>query len=131
MKVPIRKFKAELSRYIREASAGKDVVVTSRGKPVARILPPLVPAASSKSLSREELRAKLKALIPGIRIGKGEFKLPRQIIKIRPGERTMAEIVRRRPWAALIVYFDTSALMKLFVGRGLARPCDTRDRVTG
>jgi prevent-host-death family protein len=93
MKVPIRKFKAELSRYIREASAGKDVVVTSRGKALVRVVP-VAEQQPLEPLSREELRAKLKALIPGIRIGKGEFKLPRQIIKIRPGERTMEEIVR-------------------------------------
>jgi prevent-host-death family protein len=39
MNVPIRKLKAELSRYIREASAGKDVVVTSRGKALVRLVP--------------------------------------------------------------------------------------------
>jgi prevent-host-death family protein len=94
MNVPIRKFKAELSRYIREASAGKDVVVTSRGKPVARILPPLVPAASSKSLSRQELVERIKVLMPEVRIGTGKApKGSANPIKIRPGEKTMAEIV--------------------------------------
>jgi prevent-host-death family protein len=93
MNVPIRKFKAELSRYIREAGAGKDVVVTSRGKPVARIVP-VLEEQPDKRLSREELRAKLKAAMPGVRIGKGKFKLRPPIITIRPGEKTMEEIVR-------------------------------------
>src|SRR5208283_1540757 len=93
MNVPMAKFKAAMSRYIRAANAGKDVVVTSRGKALVRVVP-VVEEQPAKQLSREELRAKLKTLIPGIRIGKGEFKLPRQIIKIRPGERTMEEIVR-------------------------------------
>ena len=93
MNVPIRKLKAQLSRYIREASAGKDVVVTSRGRPLVRIVP-VVAEQRDKPLSQEELRAKLKALIPGIRVGKGKFKLRPPIIKIRPGERTMEEIVR-------------------------------------
>jgi len=93
MNVPIRKFKAELSRYIREAGAGKDVVVTSRGKPVARIVP-VLEEQPDKRLSRDELRAKLKAAMPGVRIGKGKFKLRPPIITIRPGEKTMEEIVR-------------------------------------
>jgi prevent-host-death family protein len=92
MNVPIRKLKAQLSRYIREASAGKDVVVTSSGRAVVRIVP-VVTEQPTKPLSQEELRAKL-ALIPGIRIGKGKFKLRPPIIKIRPGEHTMEEIVR-------------------------------------
>jgi len=93
MNVPIRKFKAEMSRYIREAKAGKDVVVTSRGHAVVRIVP-VIDEHREKPLTREELRAKLKAAIPGIRIGTGKFKLRPPIIKIRPGEKTMEELVR-------------------------------------
>jgi prevent-host-death family protein len=93
MNVPMGKFKAAMSRYIRAAHAGKDVVVTSRGKALVRIVP-VIEEQPAQSLSRDELCAKLKAAVPGIRIGKGEFKLPRQIITIRPGERTMEEIVR-------------------------------------
>jgi prevent-host-death family protein len=94
MNVPIRKFKAELSRYIREASAGKDVVITSRGKPVARILPLASAKAPSESQSREELVERMKALMPGVIIGTG--RPPRgsdNPIRIKPGEKTMAEIV--------------------------------------
>jgi prevent-host-death family protein len=94
MNVPIRKFKAELSRYLREASAGKDVVVTSRGKPVARIVAPLAAKTSSRSLSREELVERIKVLMPEVRIGTGRPpKGSANPIKIRPGEKTMAEII--------------------------------------
>lgn len=92
MKVPIRKFKAELSRYIRAATSGKDVVVTSRGRPLVRIVPVLAEQAD-QPLTQEELRAKIKRLMPGVRIGKGKFKLSPPIITIRPGEKTMSELV--------------------------------------
>lgn len=92
MNVPVREFKARLSRYLRAASAGKDVVVTSRGRALVRIVP-VSAEQSAESPSREELLRKLKTLVPGVRIGKRKFELPRKTIKIRPGERTMAEIV--------------------------------------
>jgi prevent-host-death family protein len=99
MNVPMGKFKAELSRYVRAAKAGKEVVVTSRGKALVRLVPvveaqsdkPVVEAQSDKRL--EELRAKLKAAMPNVRLGKGKFKLSPPIIKIRPGEKTMSELV--------------------------------------
>jgi prevent-host-death family protein len=93
MNVPIRKLKAQLSRYIREAKAGKDVVVTSRGRPLVRIVP-VVEEQPNAPLTREELRAKIKALMPDVRIGKGKFTLGSfRPIKIKPGEKTMTEIV--------------------------------------
>jgi prevent-host-death family protein len=92
MNVPVREFKARLSRYIRAAHSGKDVVITSRGKAVAR-LTPMDAAPLSESPSREELVRKLKT-IPGIRIGTGEkLSGSRNPIKIRPGEKTMSDIV--------------------------------------
>jgi prevent-host-death family protein len=90
MNVPMAKFKAGMSRYIREPSAGKEVVVTSRGKALVRLVP-VEDARADRRL--EELRAKLKAAMPGVRVGKGKFKLSPPIIKIRPGEKTMSELV--------------------------------------
>jgi prevent-host-death family protein len=92
MKVPIREFKARLSHYLRAARAGKDVVVTSRGRALVRVVPVLA-EQPTESTSREELIEKLKTLMPGVRIGTRKFELPRKTIKIRPGERTMQEIV--------------------------------------
>jgi prevent-host-death family protein len=92
MNVPIREFKAQLSRYLRAAAAGKDVVVTSRGQPVAKIVPLGRPA--SRELSREELVERIKEFMPAVRIGNG--KAPRgssNPIKVRAGEKTMAEII--------------------------------------
>jgi prevent-host-death family protein len=94
MNVPIRELKARLSRYLRAASAGKDIVVTSRGKPVARIIPLAPPKADSKSPSREELIERMKALMPEVRIGTGKVPLgSARPIRIKPGQKTMAEIV--------------------------------------
>jgi prevent-host-death family protein len=94
MEVSIREFKARLSRYIRAASAGKDVVITSRGKPVARILPLASAKAYSESMSREELVERMKALMPEVRIGTGKAPVgSARPIKIKPGQKTMAEIV--------------------------------------
>ena len=92
MNVPMGKFKAELSRYVRAAKAGKDVVVTSRGKALVRLVP-VIEEHPESPLSREELRAKIKTLMPGVRVGKGKFKLSPPIIKVRPGEKTMSELV--------------------------------------
>jgi prevent-host-death family protein len=94
MNVPIRELKARLSRYLRAASDGKDVVVTSRGKPVARIISLAPSKADSKAPSREELIERMKALMPEVRIGTGKAPLgSARPIKIKPGQKTMTEII--------------------------------------
>jgi prevent-host-death family protein len=93
MNVPIRKFKAELSRYIREASAGKDVIITSRGRPLVRVVP-VMEQQPAKKLSRGELRAKIRTLMPDVRVGKGKFSLGSfRPVKLKPGTKTMSETV--------------------------------------
>jgi len=95
MKVPIAKFKADMSRYIRAANAGKDVVVTSRGKPLVRIVPAADSALEEGQDKRlAELRAKLKAAMPGVRLGKGKFSLGSfRPVKLKPGTKMMSETV--------------------------------------
>lgn len=39
MEVGVRELKAKLSEYLRRAGEGESVVVTDRGRPVARIVP--------------------------------------------------------------------------------------------
>ena len=39
MEVGIRELRAHLSRYVRRAQEGEEIVVTDRGLPVARLLP--------------------------------------------------------------------------------------------
>jgi prevent-host-death family protein len=48
MEVGIRDFRNELSRWLDVVKGGRDVVITDRGRPVAR----LIPATSSKPLDR-------------------------------------------------------------------------------
>ena len=68
MNIPVREFKAKLSRYIRRAREGKDVVITSRGRAVARLIP-AAPQAPPETSSRDLLRR--LSLIPGIQPGGG------------------------------------------------------------
>lgn len=91
MKVSVRDFKAKLSRYLRDARAGRDVVVTSRGRPIARLM--ALPEEAGEELGGAELLRRLK-LVPGVRLGTGGKPLGARIpIRTRPGRKTLAEIV--------------------------------------
>jgi prevent-host-death family protein len=91
MKVSVRDFKAKLSRYLKDARAGRDVVVTSRGRPIVRLL--AVPEEIGEEPDGEELLRRLK-LVPGVRLGAGGKPLgARRPVRIRPGQRTLAQIV--------------------------------------
>jgi prevent-host-death family protein len=91
MNVSVRDLKARLSRYLREAHAGQDVVVTSRGRPVARLL--AVSEDAAEKASGDELLRRLK-LLPGVRLGAGGKPLGAKTpIRIRPGQKSLAEIV--------------------------------------
>jgi prevent-host-death family protein len=52
MDVPVREFKAKLSRYIRRAREGKDVVITSRGIAIARLIPAAEQAPRAKGATK-------------------------------------------------------------------------------
>jgi prevent-host-death family protein len=91
MNVSIRDLKAKLSRYLREASSGQDVVVTSRGRPVVRLLP--VSADAAEKPSGEELLRRLN-LVPNVRPGTGGKPLgAKHPIRVRPGQKSLADIV--------------------------------------
>jgi len=91
MKVSVRDFKAKLSRYLKDARAGRDVVVMSRGRQIVRLL--AVAEEIGEEPGREELLRRLK-LVPGLRLGAGGKPLgARRLIRIRPGQRTLAQIV--------------------------------------
>jgi len=91
MNVSVRDLKAKLSRYLKDAEAGKDVVVTSRGRPVARLL--AIAENGAERPSSEELLRRLK-LLPGVRLGTGGKPLgAKNPIRIRPGQKNLAEIV--------------------------------------
>jgi len=91
MNVSVRDLKAKLSRYLREARAGRDVVVTSRGRPIACLL--AVADDGGERPSGEELLRRLK-LLPGVRLGEGGKPLgARRPIRIRAGQKSLAQIV--------------------------------------
>ena len=91
MKASVREFKARLSLYLRKASNGEDVVITSRGRPVARLLA-LAPASDAEP-DASELARRLRR-IPGMLPAKGgKIRGASRPMVIRPGEKTLAEIV--------------------------------------
>ena len=91
MNVSVRDLKAKLSRYLKYACAGRDVVVTSRGRPVGRLL--AIVERPAEEPAGEELLRRLK-LISGVRVGSGGKPLgAKRPIKIRHGQKTLAEMV--------------------------------------
>jgi prevent-host-death family protein len=76
---------------LRKVADGEEVVVTSHGKEVARLVPP---RSRRRAASTEtELIARFRSL-PWVRPGSGEKPaLPKPLIRIRKGEKTLAEIV--------------------------------------
>jgi prevent-host-death family protein len=92
METSVRELKAHLSEYLRHVAAGEEVVVTSHGKPVAR-LTALLPRALTEAEREAEAIAKLEAM-PWIRPGRGGKVMGlAQPIKIAPGDKTLSEIV--------------------------------------
>ncbi len=91
MRVSVRDLKAKLSRYLKDVRAGRDVVVTSRGRPLARLL--AVPEEAGEEPTGEELLRRLK-VIPGVRLGTdGKPMGAKRPIQIPPGQKTLAQIV--------------------------------------
>src|ERR1700693_1940763 len=97
MNVSVRDLKAKLSRYLRDARAGRDVVVTRRGRRIARLLG--VPEEAGPEPPRQELLRRLR-LVPGVRLGTGAKPLgASRPIRIRCGQKTLAVILQEdRGW---------------------------------
>lgn len=66
MQVTIRTLKAHLSEYLRRARSGEEIVVTSRGKVVGRLLGPPQSGGDPETETLVRLRAQ-----PWIRPGQG------------------------------------------------------------
>jgi prevent-host-death family protein len=91
MEVSVRELKNRLSEYLRRVAAGEEVVVTSRGKAVARLSPPR--ARRRTASTQTELIARFRSL-PWVRPGSGKKPaLPKPLLHIGKGEKTLAEIV--------------------------------------
>jgi prevent-host-death family protein len=71
----ISRLKASLSEYLDRVKAGEEVIVTERGKPIARIIPPSADGVSLPSHLRELERAGL------VKMGSG--RLPKDFWKVR------------------------------------------------
>ena len=74
----VSEIKARLSEYLTQVKAGMEILITDRGKPVAR----LVPLSRSKGLKESMVRMEKQGLI---RVGSG--KLPKSFWRIhRPDD---------------------------------------------
>lgn len=83
MDVSVRELKSGLSSYLRRVQAGETLVVTSRGKPVANVVP------VSRSLALERL-----ADLPGIDAGSGgKPQGARPPVGTEPGQKSTSDIV--------------------------------------
>jgi prevent-host-death family protein len=87
--VSVRDLKANLSRYLKEAMAGRDIIVTSRGRRLVRLLP--IPERQEPT--REELLGRLR-LVPGVQPGSvGKPQGAKKPLRIGAGQKSLAEIV--------------------------------------
>ena len=90
MEVSIRDLKSRLSEYLRRVAEGEEMIVTSHGKEVARLVPPRV---------RRRTRGEVEAIeqfrnLPWVRAGNGlKIPLPKPLVKLQNGEKTLADIV--------------------------------------
>ncbi|MGB3552827.1 MAG: type II toxin-antitoxin system prevent-host-death family antitoxin [Candidatus Binatus sp.] len=91
MKASVREFKARLSMYLQKADNGEDVIITSRGRPVARLL--ALATAASPEPAASELERRLKR-IPGMLAARdGKPRGSSHPIIIGRGQKTVAELV--------------------------------------
>ena len=83
MNASVHDLKSRLSRYLRQVQRGETVVVTSRGKPIARLVP-------LPSLPLEERLATL----PGLNAGTGgKPRGATRPVRVKPGQKDVSDIV--------------------------------------
>jgi len=91
VEVSIRELKNRLSQYLKQAQTGKDVVITSHGRAIARLV--AIEGEWTAKPSVDELLKRLKN-IPGVRAGAGgKPRGAAKPLKIKRGEKTLAELV--------------------------------------
>lgn len=89
MEVSIRELKAHLSRYLRQVQAGEEIVVTSHGKTVGRLM-----GAPPRPADRQADAIKRLNALPWVRAGDGEkIEVPPQRIASPPGKPLISELV--------------------------------------
>ncbi len=93
MEIAVRELKNHLSKYLHRVQSGEELVVTSRGKPVARLMPPL--EEKRAPMSEEEALKQLDAL-PWVRPGSGNKpKGARRPIQAKFDERLSERLLER------------------------------------
>jgi prevent-host-death family protein len=75
--VTVSKLKVYLSQYLNQVKAGNEVLITDRGKPVARLVPISRTKAAKESLTRMEKQGLIKL---------GSGKLPKDFWTMPRGE---------------------------------------------
>ena len=75
-RVAVRELQARLSEYLAQVKAGEEVVVTERGKPVARLLP--IPEFDSLPQSLAEMEKTGLVRLGSSQLPDGFWKLPRK-----------------------------------------------------
>ena len=91
MEVTVRDLKSRLSEYLRRVAEGEEVIVTARGKPVARLS--AVRASSAEEDPEAATIARLRAQ-PWIRPASGgKPRGAEKPIPWKPGEKMLSEIV--------------------------------------
>lgn len=91
METTLQELEAHTAEYVRRAAAGEEFTVTEHGKPLVRLI--AVPAAQTPEELEQEAVARLRAS-PCIRPGmNGRPALTEPVLRIEPGEKTLAEIV--------------------------------------
>ena len=94
MEISVRELKSRLSEYLRKAAAGEEVLVTSRGKTVARLLPPSRRQRQAPLSAEGEAIALLQSQ-PWVRPGKtGRQRVGlAKPVKLKHGTKSLAETV--------------------------------------
>ncbi|MBV8138752.1 MAG: type II toxin-antitoxin system prevent-host-death family antitoxin [Deltaproteobacteria bacterium] len=91
MKASVRELKSNLSRYLKRAAAGEELIVTSRGRAIVRVV--RVAPEGEGQPSQAEVRRRIAA-IPGIILPTGPRpRGSKHPMRLRKGEKTLADIV--------------------------------------
>jgi len=90
MQVSVRELRNHLSEYLKRASGGEDVTVTSHGKPIARLAPTLTTSKDAETDIIERLEAQ-PWIIPAKK--RGGFPVHKPVTSTRAGEELMSDIV--------------------------------------
>jgi prevent-host-death family protein len=96
MEVSVRELKSRLSEYLRRAADGEEVIVTSRGQPVARLMPPRkhrsrITRSGEAEAEAVEMLQSLPWIRPG-KTGKQRVGLDRPA-KLKTGAKPISETV--------------------------------------